>query len=296
MSRKTKLSAAIREVMMHGRGAHLTREARIRTIDKFVNVMFDSGITHMESARDIEIRHLKLFTERQLERGFSIRTIQNQMSHLRTVLRQVRRGDVGCCEEASNEKLGISGASRIGTKTAMSLSDFEAVVSLANQKGRPGIGHCLALEREFGLRGNEALHADTGTLCRWIHELENTGQIHVTDGTKGGRKRWVTIHNVDKGVAILAAARKTAKSQGGFLVSRKNGAKVEGLKQARSIYHGWCFRAGIQPHALRYAFTRSQLEKYLRCGYKKRDALKSISADLGHGSGRARWVKSVYLR
>lgn len=296
MSRKTKLSAAIREAVMQGRGAHLTREARIRTVDKFVNVMFDKGVTHMESARDIEIRHLKLFCENQLEAGLSIRTIQNQMSHLRMVLRQVRRGDVGSGEEASNKKLGIDGGSRIGTKTAMSVSEFDAVVCRAIEKGRPGIGHCLKLEREFGLRGNEALHADEETLLRWIRELENCRQIHVSAGTKGGRKRWVTVHDVPHGMAILVEARKTAQSQGGFLVSRKNGAKVEGLKQARSIYHGWSFRAGIQPHSLRYAFSKSQLEKYLSCGYKKRNALKALSADLGHGSGRARWVKSVYLR
>jgi len=55
-------------------------------------------------------------------------------------------------------------------------------------------------------------------------------------------------------------------------------------------------RLGVQGHALRYAFVRARVDAYLQNGIPMAEALARTSMDLGHGDGRGRWVKSVYLR
>ncbi len=77
---------------------------------------------------------------------------------------------------------------------------------------------------------------------------------------------------------------------------RKDGAPAGGLKEARSIYHSWAFRSGIEPHSARYAFAQDQQRGYIAAGFSPREALIAVSHDLGHGDGRGRWVKSVYMR
>jgi hypothetical protein len=47
---------------------------------------------------------------------------------------------------------------------------------------------------------------------------------------------------------------------------------------------------------LRYAFAQEQYRNYRKAGFSNREALALLSKDLGHGDGRGRYVKSVYLR
>ena len=52
----------------------------------------------------------------------------------------------------------------------------------------------------------------------------------------------------------------------------------------------------IASHSLRYAWAQDRFREYLREGFERGDALVRLSRDLGHGDGRARYVKMVYLR
>ena len=52
----------------------------------------------------------------------------------------------------------------------------------------------------------------------------------------------------------------------------------------------------MQGHSLRYAFMRERVGAYLQNGIPMAEALARTSMDLGHGDGRGRWVKMVYLR
>jgi hypothetical protein len=277
-------------------GSHLTREARTRTIRRFVDVMFDQGFTHFAKISDIGGRHLRAYVEWRLKDSAGLRTIHNEMAHLRTTLKKGGAPGVAAAPELSNQALGIGGASRVGTKTAMSDEQFQSVRQRAVSGGRPGFAGMLCLERYLGLRGNEAIHARSDTLSRWSRELEVDGVVNVIAGTKGGKARRVRVQNVAAAKDAVAYALALAQRQGGFLVQRSDKADVTGLKQARSIYHGWCNRADIEPHAARYAFARDQFHAYLNSGMSEREALAATSLDLGHGDSRGRWVKSVYMR
>ena len=296
VSRRSEFQASLVAVMARLGGSHLTREARERTAIKFANAMFNAGITHLARPSEISGRHLRTYVEARQKEKLGIRTLQNELAHLRSVLRAVGRSSVAGAPEMSNGALGIGGGSRLGTKTAMSQEEFEAVTRLAVRQGRPGMAALLSLERHLGLRGNEAIHARQDTLERWHRELAAYGRITVLAGTKGGRSRVVNIKHVPNAAAAVSDALMLVQAQEGFLVVRADGTPSGGLKQARRIYHSWAHRARIQPHSARYAFAQSQLKGYLSEGFSPREALMSVSQDLGHGDGRGRWVKSVYMR
>lgn len=294
MSRRSELQARMMAVVAAQGGSHLTRESRERTVRRFVDIVSCAGFTHLRRVQDISGKQIRSFTEARLKGGIAIRTIHNELAHLRELLRRGGRASVANAPEISNKRLGLAGASRKGTKIALPPEEYTRVRALAMQHRRPGMAALMCLERWFGLRGNEAIHARTDTLERWRLELQATGKVNVLAGTKGGRPRLVTIHNRSAAIAALEEALVVARSQGGFLVSRKDGKRASGLKSARAIYHAWAHRAGIQPHAARYAFAQDQMATYERIGYSEREALVATALDLGHGDGRGRWVRSVY--
>ena len=296
MSIKNDLKASMMAVVARLGGAHLTREARTRTVQKFVALVHAAGLTHLRTVEDIKGAQLRFYLKKRSEEVVSPRTLQNEAAHLRTILRAVGRSAIADAAELDNKALGIGGGSRLGTKTAMSDSEVAIYTDLAIHQGRPGMGAVLLLERALGLRGNEAIHARGDTLERWAQELRETGSVRVISGTKGGRQRRVWPKDTSRAREAVDYALPIATRQGGFLIERADGTPTGGLKAARSIYHAWAHRAGFEPHAARYAFARDQVDAYRASGMSEREALAATSLDLGHGDGRGRWVKSVYVQ
>lgn len=296
MSRKTEFQASIVAAMARLGGSHLTREARERTADKFSTLMYAAGYTHLARPADISGKHLRAYVAARRGDSPCARTLQNELSHLRSVLRCTGKQATASAPELTNEALGINGGSRLGTKTAMSNEDFRTFTERAECQGRPGMAALLRLERHLGLRGNEAIHAREDTLRRWARELDADGRITVLAGTKGGRPRTVNVFDKEGAATAISLALGLCLQQQGFLVVRANGAPAGGLKEARRIYHSWAHRNAVQPHSARYAFARDQLDGYIALGYSSREALMAVSHDLGHGDGRGRWIKSVYMR
>ena len=280
MSRRTEFQASIVAVMARLGGSHLTREARERTAARFSTLIYEAGYTHLARPADISGKHLRAYVLARQAESPSVRTLQNELAHLRSVLTVAGRKTVASAAELSNEALGIGGGSRLGTKTAMSTEDFLTITARAERQGRPGMA---ALARE-------------DTLRRWQSELQADGRIRVLAGTKGGRPRIVNVFDTVSALAAVSSALSVCAKQDGFLVMRANGTPAGGLKQARGIYHSWAHRNEIQPHSARYAFARDQLDGYISRGFSSREALMAVSLDLGHGNGRGRWVKSVYMR
>jgi len=296
MSIRTALASAIHEEFSKCKGAHLTHEARFHTGKKFASVMSSLQYTHLKTPKDIKEKHVKAYVAFRKMQNASIRTLQNEMSHLRTLLFVCGKKELASAPEISNKSLKISGASRVGTKVSITDEDLCRVCEESKRQRRPGMGCLLMLERWLGLRTNEAIHARADTLTRWKRELMETRTITVISGSKGGRPRTVSIKYLDQAMTAIDDAISVASEQGGFLVARRNRKPVGGLHRARCIYHAWMWRMGVQSHCARYAFAQMNFKAYCNEGYLIREALIRVSSDLGHGSGRGRWVKSVYLR
>lgn len=295
MSKANILMSALMFAVSKLGGAHLTRQARERTARTFVRIMSELGFTHLLSVADIRGKHLRHFVARRSAAGVKVRTIHNEMAHIRCIFRVGGRSDVANAKELTNQALGLTGASRKGTKAPLSDADYQRARLLALNSGRPGMAAMIRLQRVFGLRANEAIHARSDTLDRWRSELYK-GKISVIAGTKGGRPRNVPILSIDEALAAIDEAREIALRQGSFLIVRANGKPSGGLKQARSICHGWCNRVGIEPHSARYAFAQELLTHLIANRHSEREALIVVSLALGHGDGRGRYVRQVYGR
>lgn len=294
MSIKSALKSSGHQLDAKLGGAHLTRQARGRTIKLFVEFAISTRLSHISCFRDVRGKDLHRYVKHRLAKNISKRTIQNELSHLRALLRAGGAEGVANAPELTNDKLGVGGTRRKGTNEAATAEQLDAWCQIAESTDRDGLSAMLRLCRFLGLRGNEALHVRPDTLKRWRAELEKEGEILVSAGTKGGRRRLVKLQHPSAAMEAIEFA-ENAMGKSGFLIARADGKPVAGLKQARSIWHSWMCRHRIKPHSLRYAFAHAQFDAYLARNFSEREALASLSLDLGHGDGRGRWVKSVYL-
>lgn len=295
MSQMNRLIACLLSLISQMGGSHLTREARERTARAFAAWSHEVGFTHLFTANDIGGKHIRGYVAARMKLAICTRTLQNEMAHLRCMLRAAGCHALANAKEIANSALGLSGASRRGTKTALSAEDYEHARQLACAQGRKGIAAAIRLQRTFGLRANEALHARTDTLTRWLGEIDD-GFITVYAGTKGGKLRRVPIIDKVEAKQAISEALEIVVQQDSFLIVRASGKASGGLKQARSVYHGWCHRAGIQPHSARYAYAQELFDWLVGNGYSEREALIAVSLALGHGDGRGRYIRFVYGR
>lgn len=290
MSKRTKAIASVRGAAEAAGGAHLTRQARVMIMTRLVDALYDCGIqvTGIDGLRE---RHIVGYLDARKDEGVRVRTLQNEASAIRTSLSASGRQQAAASRGLSNDALGISGGSRMGTNTAATFDQVQRGLEAAYQRDA-GLAVCLKLERTLGLRGAEAVHSGK-SLRDWEKQLARGERVYVLHGTKGGRPRYSQPADREKAVEAVREARLLAKQRGGRLLEKAT------LKQAYTYYRNSMNRyisptAGATPHALRYAYTRDLLAHYEAEGHDRAEALSIASTDLGHGDGRGRFVEDVY--
>lgn len=290
-SAKQKFEQSAYQAAQRAGGSHLTREARSHTMGQLKDRLSAAGYQNISSVEQVALRHVKAYVESRMQDGVSVRTLQNEMSHIRAVMRP----DRASAPQMTNKALGIDGGSRISTKTAVTDRELRSWTDQARQHGREGIAQALEVSRELGLRSQEVIRADAEQLRTWSREASANGRVTILHGTKGGRVRDTTVVDPERTVAVLERAAATAQAQGGYLIAQANGA-ASNLKSALSIYRSYNHRQGINAHRCRYAYAREVYQHHKNRGHSHREACRRTSVDLGHGSGRGRYVRSVYLR
>lgn len=269
-------------------GSTKTRDARTKSVTNFARWCQGRNI-QTRHVTDIKAKFVGQYIDSLRERGLSARTCQNRMAHLRAAI-----AAVGGRNMPTNKQLGIDGARRAPARTAMTADTYVAARAILAQRGQAGTRAALALQRYCGLRASEAIQS-WRSLATWERQLSRGAEtIHVLHGTKGGRPR--DSHPVDRASALAAIreAKAVCTANGGKLVIGPS------LASARSRYERECRNAGLSgqqaPHAARYAYARDRLTAYKQQGYDQREAKSAVAQDLGHGSGRDRWVSRVYLK
>ncbi|SUG31526.1 DNA-binding protein [Salmonella enterica subsp. arizonae] len=163
-------------------------------------------------------------------------------------------------DRISNRAVGISGASRNGTRRAITDGKYQAVQESARLKD-PGLAAALELARLMGLRSQEAVRCPQ-SFSKWKQALDNAIGIA---GQRNGR-----------------------------LIDRAT------LKEAMQFWRKQAERLGLtgqnSPHSLRYAWAQDAIRHYLAQGFSEQEALAMTAMDLGHGDGRGRYVAQVYGR
>lgn len=196
-------------------------------------------------------------------------------------------------ERLNNRFLGLSGASRNGTKLAIAPEHYRHVLETARAKG-PGMAAALELSRLMGLRSQEAVQS-AQSLRTWKQSLERGDtRLTVVFGTKGGRPRETIILDTVAVKKALDNALAVAEDRHGSLIDKPD------LKTAMKYWHSQASRIGLtgaySPHSLRYAWAQDAIRYYLAQGFCEKEALAMTAMDLGHGDGRGRYVAQVYGR
>ncbi len=226
--------------------------------------------------------------------GISVATLHNRVASIRRAISALGKNpdDLGITAKA----IGLESRNRTGTKEPIADAHLQTAINTALEMGEHGFAIVLKLQRLLGYRGLESLMA--------IAELENhaldankiaSGNIAITSGTKGGRRRYTQIIHA-RAAETYAVIREALiyMKEHGFLVS---GSKA-GLKAARSRYHALAIKVGLvgkyAPHSLRYAYAAEKITELKNLGYNRQEALSSVAGFLGHGASRARYISMVY--
>ncbi len=272
-------------------GGNKTVIDRQNMAGRFADFLKDKNI-QIKEVEHLKSKHIESYIQSRLDDGIGKRTMQNEMSGFRVILREGGRDLLADSERISNKSLGISGASRNGTHRAMPNDMFSALVERLELVDRD-VSACAQIERYLGLRSEEAVQADK-SLASWEKQLIQGDVVRVIYGTKGGRSRDTRVVDVPKALEAVRNAQKRTKMNGGRIIDKPD------LKSAMD-HHAYAMRSNgckdeYSPHSLRYAFACDRVEAYKAQGYSHKDALAQTSQDLGHGDGRGRYIQQVYMR
>ncbi|MFP1742856.1 integrase domain-containing protein [Lonsdalea quercina] len=295
MSRFSKqLGKQLVTLARQGRGSFKTVADRSRIADRFSERLAKLNI-QIRDVKHIKTSHIEKYIHSRQAENISLRTLQNEMSAVRSIMAAAGRYKLADPnhEKLSNKALGISGANRDGTKTAITDEKLAMVINHSLKKDK-GVALAVQLSRYLGLRTEETVQS-AKSLKTWKQSLINGNErVRVVFGTKGGRPRETTVFNREKVLSILDAAIKYCDENNGKLIDKPY------LHTAIERYRNIVREAGMvgkdAPHSLRYAYSRDAVSFHVKNGMSRAEAEALVSMDLGHGDGRGRYIKQVYFR
>ncbi|WP_079792962.1 integrase domain-containing protein [Salmonella enterica] len=287
------LEQEMKRLAQQAGGSHKTVHDRIKLAQRFCERLVLAQNVQIRRVEQLKARHIEGYVRERLARGITKRSLQNEMAAVRCILKQAGRDRLAQSERLNNRSLGLSGASRSGTKLAITSEHYRHVLESARVKD-PGMAAALELSRLMGLRSQEAVQS-AQSLRTWKQALERGDtRLTVVFGTKGGRPRETMILDAGAVRKALDNALTVAEDRHGRLIDKPD------LKSAMKYWHSQASRLGLtgaySPHSLRYAWAQDAIRHYLAQGFGEKEALAMTAMDLGHGDGRGRYVAQVYGR
>ena len=289
-----KLNKNLKTLARQAGGSFKTVADRMKIADRFADRLQSLNI-QVRDIKNIKTGHVELYVRSRLAEDISKRTLQNEMSAIRSLLRVAGKTFMAdpSHEKLSNEALNISGTSRDGTKVAITDEHLDSVLSLVKEKDE-GVAVAIQLSRLLGLRTEETIQS-VKSLSTWKKALQNgEDKIRVVFGTKGGRPRDTTIIKREETLKLLASALKYTAEHNGKLIDKPS------LHLAIERYRNIVREAGMvgefAPHSLRYAYTQDVIRLHLEKGFSVKEAQALASMDLGHGDGRGHYVARIYSK
>ncbi|AUO67255.1 MULTISPECIES: integrase domain-containing protein [Enterobacteriaceae] len=287
-----KLNKNLKTLARQAGGSFKTVSDRMKIADRFAERLLKLNV-QIRDIKNIRTGHIELYMKSRLSEEISRRTLQNEMSAIRALLRVAGKTFMAnpAHEKLSNQALGISETSRDGTKVAIPENYFRQVLTSVEKKDE-GVAYALRLSRLLGLRTEETVQS-AKSLRTWQKALFNGDEkIRVVFGTKGGRPRDTTVLDREATLSAINAALKHLKENNGKLIDKPS------LHTAIERYRNVVREAGLTgkyaPHSLRYAYSVDVMNLHMKNGFSKEEAQALASMDLGHGDGRGHYVARVY--
>ncbi|RJT43875.1 integrase domain-containing protein [Rahnella woolbedingensis] len=288
----SQLSREMQKLARQAAGSYKTIHDRLKMAERISRHLLSLNI-QVRSVQHLKGKHIESYITDRLIQGISLRTLHNEMAAVRVILREAGREKLAESSRISNKALGLSGASRAGTRVAITSEHYQAVLSTLRQKDA-GLAVTLQLARLMGLRSQEAVQCSQSLSC-WAAALARGDErLPVIYGTKGGRPRQTIVLNREAVTEIVHEALAIAATCNGRLIDKPD------LKTAMNRWHSQTTLAGLKgqysPHSLRYAWAQDALRHYQQRGFSPKDACALVSMDLGHGDGRGRYIRQVYSK
>lgn len=287
-----KLNKNLKTLARQAGGSFKTVSDRMKIADRFAERLLKLNV-QIRDIKNIRTGHIELYMKSRLSEEISRRTLQNEMSAIRALLRVAGKTFMAnpAHEKLSNQALGISETSRDGTKVAIPENYFRQVLTSVEKKDE-GVAYALRISRLLGLRTEETVQS-AKSLRTWQKALFNGDEkIRVVFGTKGGRPRDTTVLDREATLSTINAALKHLKENNGKLIDKPS------LHTAIERYRNVVREAGLTgkyaPHSLRYAYSVDVMNLHMKNGFSKEEAQALASMDLGHGDGRGHYVARVY--
>ena len=287
------LKQEMKRLAQQAGGSHKTVHDRIKLAQRFCERLVVAQNVQIRRMDQLKARHIEGYIRERLAQGMTKRSLQNEMAAIRNLLKQAGRDRLAQSERLNNRSLGLSGASRNGTRKAITPEHYRHALETARAKDA-GLAAALELSRLMGLRSQEAVQS-ARSLKTWQQALDRgESRLTVVFGTKGGRPRETVILDTGAVRKALDNANAVAESRHGRLIDKPD------LKSAMKYWHSQASRIGLtgvySPHSLRYAWAQDAIRHYLAQGFSEKEALAMTAMDLGHGDGRGRYVAQVYGR
>ncbi|MFV8759787.1 integrase domain-containing protein, partial [Yersinia enterocolitica] len=215
-----KLNKSLVTLARQAGGSFKTVSDRMKIADRLAERLLKMNI-QIRDASHLKTNHIAIYINSRLAENISKRTLQNEMAAIRAVLRLAGKTFMAnpIHEKLSNDALGISGASRDGTKVAIPADIYESIRDKVREVDK-GAAAAMELSRLLGLRTEEAIQS-VKSLKTWQKAILNQQEkIRVVFGTKGGRPRDTTIINRDALAKVVNDAIKIAADNNGKLMDK----------------------------------------------------------------------------
>lgn len=203
-----------------GQGSFKTVADRSRIAERFSERLAKLNI-QIRDVKHIKTVHIQKYIHSRQNENISSRTLQNEMAAVRTIMSVAGRNKLADPqhEMLSNKALGISGASRDGTKKAISDDTLREVINYAMKKDE-GVALAVQLARYIGLRTEETVQS-AKSLKTWQQSLlSGNERVRVVFGTKGGRPRETTVFDREKVLTLLNKAITYCDDNNGKLINK----------------------------------------------------------------------------
>ncbi len=249
----SKLSKQLVMQVRQGGGGFKTIADRSKIATRVAERIAELNI-QIRDVKHIKTNHIELYVRSRQSEEISKRTMQNEMAAIRNILTVAGRKKLAnpSHEKLSNSALGLSDASRDGSKVAINSECYLAAFAYS-EKQDVGVAAAMQVARYFGLRTEETVQS-VKSLKTWQRALSRgDDRIRIVFGTKGWRPRDTTIIDRDKMLSAVNYALKVAAEQNGKLVDKPD------LKSAIDRYRNIVRDAGLvgkyAAHSLRYAWA-----------------------------------------
>jgi hypothetical protein len=230
----------------------------------------------IKDLRRVEKEHIQAYADHLKERYENGMVggdrIRNQLSHVNQAM-EVARLDKMC--RITGQEAGFPKKNGIAeTDRSNSSAERTEVLSLANDR----LGAQIELQREIGLRFKESSLINARAV---LGEAEQSGQISISDGTKGGRDRVIPVTSPKQ----INALRRAAEIQGSARsLVPENKSWAEYQNESYKAIQGHSFKF----HGERHAYANDRYEAIT-------GAKSPVRAGVGHSERHSYLAKELML-